>query len=99
MGKIALIDRLLQRSQNGWSKCVWWYPNALNGTQMRFDHPFCERCSYLSTKADADTRAQYLKKKKSILENPEFDNQAFQESLQEAIEKNNRLNLLKRVFK
>ena len=54
---------------------------------MRFDHPFCERCSYLSTKADADTRAQYLKKKKSILENPEFDNQAFQESLQEAIEK------------
>ena len=53
----------------------------------------------VGTKADADTRARYLKKKISLLENHEVDNQAFQESLQEAIEENARLNLLRRVFK
>ena len=49
----------------------------------------------VGTKSDADTRARYLKKKISLLENHEYDNQVFQENLQEAIEENVRLNLLR----
>ena len=51
----------------------------------------------VGTKADSDTRARYLKKKITLLENHEYDNQVFQENLQEAIEENARLNLLRRV--
>ena len=53
----------------------------------------------VGTKSDADTRARYLKKKIALLQNHEYDNQAFQENLQEAIEENARLNLLRKVFK
>ena len=53
----------------------------------------------VGTKSDADTRARYLKKKITLLENHEYDNQVFQENLQEAIDENARLNLLRRVYK
>lgn len=53
----------------------------------------------VGTKSHADTRARYLKKKIALLENHEYDNQVFQENLQEAIEENARLNLLRRVYK
>ena len=53
----------------------------------------------VGTKSDADTRARYLKKKIALLRNHEYDNQTFQENLQEAIEENARLNLLRKVFK
>ena len=53
----------------------------------------------VGTKSDADKRARYLKKKITLLENHEYDNQVFQENLQEAIEENARLNLLRRVNK
>ena len=50
----------------------------------------------VGTKSDADTRARDLKKKIAVMENHEYDNQVFQENLQEAIEENARLNLLRR---
>ena len=40
----------------------------------------------VGTKSDADARARYLKKKITLLENHEYDNQVFQENLQEATE-------------
>ena len=53
----------------------------------------------VGTKSDADTRARYLKKKIALLQNHEYDNQTFQENLQQAIEESARLNLLRMVFK
>ena len=41
----------------------------------------------------------FVKKNITLLQNHEYDNQTFQENLQEAIEENARLNLLRKVFK